>query len=167
MHWYFYVPLRPEPSILSFYVFIFLWFYFFIVLIKICGENPAKYPRLSKNPPKYTTAYIVQQSNCRWHGEPTCFEVRLKQRKDSSHPPSSISPSTISPSPIPPSPNPPSRFIDQLDYFNIKNISVRLPDEVMPTILAQLQQRHKATVLLSSCQLRQWPIPNPGTAGTA
>jgi hypothetical protein len=67
VHWYFYVPLRPEPSILSFYIFIFLLFYCFIVLIKICGENPAKYPRLSKNPPKYTTAYIVHQSNCRWH----------------------------------------------------------------------------------------------------
>ncbi len=29
VHWYFYVPLRPEPSILSFYVFIFLFFYCF------------------------------------------------------------------------------------------------------------------------------------------
>jgi hypothetical protein len=52
-------------------------FYHFIVfsfiLIVICRENPAKYPSLAKNPPKYTTAYIVQQSNCRWHGEPTCF----------------------------------------------------------------------------------------------
>ncbi len=60
----------------QFYHFMFLilnFFNFFIVLIKICGENPAKYPRLTKNPPKYTTAYIVQQSNCRWHGEPTCF----------------------------------------------------------------------------------------------
>ncbi len=74
VHWYFYVPLRPEPSILSFYIFLFfIFFYCFIVLIKICGENPAKYPRLSKNPPKYTTAYIVHQSNCRWHWEPSCF----------------------------------------------------------------------------------------------
>jgi hypothetical protein len=73
VHWFFYVPLRPEPSILSYYVFIFSLFYFFIVFIKICGENPAKYPRLSKNPPKYTTAYIVHQSNCRWHCEPSCF----------------------------------------------------------------------------------------------
>jgi hypothetical protein len=31
----------------------------------IYRENPAKYPSLAKNPPKYTTAYIVQQSNCR------------------------------------------------------------------------------------------------------
>ena len=61
-HWYFYVPLRPEPSILSLYVLIF--YIFFIVLIMICGENPAKYPSLAKNPPKYTTAYIVQQRNC-------------------------------------------------------------------------------------------------------
>ena len=67
VHWYFYVPLRPEPSNLSFYIFFFFIFYCFIVLRKICGENPAKYPRLSKNPPKYTTAYIVHQSNCRWH----------------------------------------------------------------------------------------------------
>ena len=36
-------------------------------------ENPAKYTSLAKNPPKYTTAYIVQQRNCRWHCEPTCF----------------------------------------------------------------------------------------------
>jgi hypothetical protein len=35
--------------------------------------NPAKYPSLTKNPPKYTTAYIVQWSNCRWHCEPTFF----------------------------------------------------------------------------------------------
>jgi hypothetical protein len=35
--------------------------------------NPAKYPSLAKNPPKYTTAYIVQQRNCRWHCEPTFF----------------------------------------------------------------------------------------------
>ncbi len=39
----------------------------------ICSENPAKCPSLAKNPPKYTTAYLVQQSNCRWHCEPTCF----------------------------------------------------------------------------------------------
>jgi hypothetical protein len=36
-------------------------------------KNPAKYPSLSKNPPKYTTAYIVQQSNCRWLCEPTFY----------------------------------------------------------------------------------------------
>ncbi len=57
----------------QFYNFMFYFFYFFIVLTMICGENPAKYPSLGKNPPKYTTAYIVQQSNCRWHCEPTCF----------------------------------------------------------------------------------------------
>jgi hypothetical protein len=28
---------------------------------------------LAKNPPKYTTACIVKQSNGRWHCEPTCF----------------------------------------------------------------------------------------------
>jgi hypothetical protein len=35
--------------------------------------NPEKYPSMAKNPPKYTTAYIVQQRNCRWHCEPTYF----------------------------------------------------------------------------------------------
>ena len=52
-------------------------FYHFLVFfhinsdIVICRENPVKYPSWAKNPPNYTTAYIVQQSNCRWHGEPT------------------------------------------------------------------------------------------------
>ncbi len=58
---------------LNFITLCFNFLYFFIVLIMICGENPAKYPSLAKNLPKYTTAYIVQQSNCRWHCEPTCF----------------------------------------------------------------------------------------------
>ncbi len=31
--------------------------------------NPAKIPVWQKNPPKYTAAYIVQQSNSRWHCE--------------------------------------------------------------------------------------------------
>ncbi len=56
----------------QFYHFKVFLLHFFIVLMMICRENPAKYPILAKNPPKYTTAYIVQQSNCRWHGEPTC-----------------------------------------------------------------------------------------------
>jgi hypothetical protein len=37
-------------------------------------RKPAKYPSLAKNPPKYTTAYIAQQSNCRWLCEPTCLQ---------------------------------------------------------------------------------------------
>ena len=41
--------------------------------IMVIRENPAKCPSLAKNPPKYTTAYKVQQSNCRWHCEPTFF----------------------------------------------------------------------------------------------
>ncbi len=41
----------------------------------MCRENPKKYPSLAKNPPKYNTAYIVQKSNCRWHGEPTCLSL--------------------------------------------------------------------------------------------
>jgi hypothetical protein len=40
---------------------------------KIYRKKPAKCPSLEKNPPKYTTAYIVQQSNCRWRCEPTFF----------------------------------------------------------------------------------------------
>jgi hypothetical protein len=60
------------PSILSLYSFFSSFFYCFNN--DMCSrENPAKYPSLAKNPPKYTTAYIVQQSNCRWHGKPTCF----------------------------------------------------------------------------------------------
>ncbi len=38
-------------------------------LLMIHRENPAKIP--AKNPPNYSTACIVQQSNCRWHCEPT------------------------------------------------------------------------------------------------
>ncbi len=35
--------------------------------------NPAKYPRMAKNPPKYTPVYILQQSNYRWLCDRTCF----------------------------------------------------------------------------------------------
>jgi hypothetical protein len=42
-------------------------------LLMIYRENPAKIP--AKNPPKYSTAYIVQQSNCRWHCQPTCYSI--------------------------------------------------------------------------------------------
>jgi hypothetical protein len=41
--------------------------------LMIYRKKPAKYPSLAKNPPKYTTTYIVQQSNCRWHCERSCF----------------------------------------------------------------------------------------------
>jgi hypothetical protein len=44
-------------------------------LIMIYSENPTKCPSLGKNPPKYTTACIVKQSNCRWHCEYTCFSI--------------------------------------------------------------------------------------------
>ncbi len=36
-------------------------------------RKPCENSSLAKNPPKNTTAYIVQQSNCRWHCEPTFF----------------------------------------------------------------------------------------------
>ncbi len=62
--------------------------------------NPAKYPSLAKNPPKYTTAYIVQQRNCRWHCEPTFLRLGFNNDNLYSHPPSQISPSPISPSVI-------------------------------------------------------------------
>ncbi len=42
-------------------------------LLLIYRENPAKCPSLAKNPPKYTTAYIVQLSNRRWRCERSCF----------------------------------------------------------------------------------------------
>jgi hypothetical protein len=50
-------------------------------------------------------------------------QVRLKQWKIYSHPPSSICPFPISPSIIPPSTNPPSRLLSQFDDLNIKNSS--------------------------------------------
>ncbi len=41
---------------------------------------------LAKNPPKYTTVYIVQQSNCRWHCESIHVSlVWIKQWKVSSY----------------------------------------------------------------------------------
>ncbi len=72
MHWYFYVPLRPEP------VFVNVCHIYnnmspnptpalpiaaLLILPRkliVYRENPAKYPSLAKNPPKYCTAYIVQ-----------------------------------------------------------------------------------------------------------
>ncbi len=35
-------------------------------------RKPRENSSLAKNPPKYTTAHIVQQSNCRWHCERSC-----------------------------------------------------------------------------------------------
>jgi hypothetical protein len=53
----------------------------------ICKENPAKCRSLAKNPPKYTTAYIVRQSNCRWHCEPTCLSCLASTMKSLFTPP--------------------------------------------------------------------------------
>jgi hypothetical protein len=65
----------------------------------IYRENPAKNINLTKNPPKYTTAYIVQQSNYRWHCEPSFFlRWAFNNEKWSSHPPSLICLFPISPS---------------------------------------------------------------------
>jgi hypothetical protein len=53
------------------------------------------------------------------------FQVRPKQRKVSSHPPSSISPPPISPSTIPPSPYLSSRPLGQFVYLkHIEYLSV-------------------------------------------
>ncbi len=86
--------------------------------------NPAKYPSLTKNSPKYTTAYLVQQRNCRWHCEPTCFlgwastmtiyihTLPLKSLHLLSLPLQSLPLQTLR-----------LVFFGQFDYFNIKNIS--------------------------------------------
>jgi hypothetical protein len=89
----------------------------------ICRENPAKYHSLAKNPPKYTTAYIVQQSNCRWHCEPTFF-LGWDFDKNSLFTPSLFNlPISYLNICIPPSRNPPFRLLGQFDYLNIKNSS--------------------------------------------
>ncbi len=41
--------------------------------INIIERKPRKNCSLGKNPLKYTTANIVQQSNCRWHCERSCL----------------------------------------------------------------------------------------------
>ncbi len=84
-------------------------------LLMINRENPAKCPSLAKNPPKYTTAYIVQQSNRRWHCEPTCFSCLASTMKSLFIPclyDLSLSYLSLS---IPPSRNPPSRLLGQFD----------------------------------------------------
>jgi hypothetical protein len=60
VHWYFYVPLRPEPIFVNVYGVqesipkkFTLTFNF-----NVNRGNPAKDPRMAKNPPKCTTAYI-------------------------------------------------------------------------------------------------------------
>jgi hypothetical protein len=84
----------------QFYHFLVLFFYFFIfiVLIKICGENPAKIPVWQKI--RQSIAQLIEFIRATVGGTVNLhvFQVRLKQRKVFSHPPSSISPSTISPS---------------------------------------------------------------------
>jgi hypothetical protein len=124
--------------------------------------NPAKYPSSAKNPPKYTTAYTVQQRNCRWHCEPTFF-LRLGFNNDNlySHPPSQISPSPICSSPIPPSPNPPSRLLSQFDYLNIKNIShngLQKSGTKSTGVLLFVPLRRFYTVLFIPLFCRLWDI---------
>ncbi len=44
-----------------------------LILPALLMRKPREDSSLGKNPPKYTTAYIVQQSNCRWYCEHTFF----------------------------------------------------------------------------------------------
>ncbi len=93
-------------------------------ITKNADLNPAKYPSLAKNPPKYTTAYKVQQRNCRWHCEPTFFlgwastmiiyidTLPLKSLHLLSLPLQSFPLQTLR-----------LVFFGQFDYLNIKNIS--------------------------------------------
>jgi hypothetical protein len=55
------------------------------VLLMIHRENPAKYPSLAKNPPKYTIAYTIQWSNGRWQ---TYILLMLGLNNESLFPPS-------------------------------------------------------------------------------
>ncbi len=67
--------IHPYFCVLSFFiVFELLIFLFssYSSLYRKSRENSS----LAKNPPKSTTANIVQQSNCRWHCEPTCFSIQ-------------------------------------------------------------------------------------------
>jgi hypothetical protein len=86
--------------------------------------NLAKYPSLAKNPPKYTTAYKVQQRNCRWHCEPTFFIGRASTMIIYSHtlPLKSLHLLSL---PLQSFPLQTLRlvFFGQFDYLKIKNIS--------------------------------------------
>ncbi len=86
------------------------------IILLIRRENPAKIPVWQKI--RQSIPHLIQFYRATAGGTVNIhvFQVRLKQRKVSSHPPSSISPSTSSPSTIPPSPNPPSRPLGQFDY---------------------------------------------------
>ncbi len=107
-------PLTPAPPIAA----------SLILTVNNIKRNPRESSSLGKNPPKYTTAYIVQQSNCRWHCEPTFF-LRWAFNKEKSLHTLPLQNFSISypPSLIPPSTNPPSRLLGQVDYKNIKNSS--------------------------------------------
>ncbi len=57
----------------NFLKFAYFYIYSLAELFNVTIGNPAKYHSLAKNLPKYTTAYTVQQSNCRWLCDPTFF----------------------------------------------------------------------------------------------
>ncbi len=66
-------PFLSSYSSLLYYILPLLTVFFSSHNLTVCcRETPRKF-QLAKNPPKYTTAYIVQQSNCRWHCERLCF----------------------------------------------------------------------------------------------
>jgi hypothetical protein len=50
-------------------------------------RKPRENSILGKNPLKYTTANKVQQSNCRWHCEPTFFLRWAFNKEKSLHTP--------------------------------------------------------------------------------
>jgi hypothetical protein len=100
-------PLTPAPPIAA----------SLILTVNNIQRKPRETSNLGENPPKYTTAYIVQQSNCRWHCEPTSYVGLLTQK--SLFIPSLFNLSIC----IPPSRNPPFRLLGQFDYLNIKNSS--------------------------------------------
>ncbi len=69
------VPVRPYVLTFVFYTFLLFFELLFLLFSSYSSlyRKPREKSSLGKNPPKFTTAYIVQQSNCRWHCEPTCF----------------------------------------------------------------------------------------------
>jgi len=110
-------PFISSDSSLLYYSLPLLSIFFSSYNLTICfRENPAKIPVWQKNPPKYNTAYIVQQSNCRWHCEPTFFLGCAFNKEKSLHIlPFQAIHSYLSIS-TPPSLNPPSCLLGQFDY---------------------------------------------------
>ncbi len=82
----------------------------------ISRENPAKIPVWQKIRQSIPLLILFNRSTAGGTMNLHVSQVRLEQRKVSSHPPSSICPFPSSFSLLPPSPNPPSRLLSQFDY---------------------------------------------------